>query len=111
LVGFDAVLDRLQALQDLGVVALFAGAHSLLLRERLLRLGEILLLCDELLLEDLALAAFGGGALGRRLLRKARGRARLLPGSRRRRGRRRDVDLPGDQLAFTADGLALVVGV
>src|SRR6185436_7958150 len=76
-------------------------------------LGQRRLLAEQLLLEDLALAALGGGGLGRRLPREAtelarcarRGLAgvRLLP--------RHDVDLPRHERALLAGGVALVARV
>src|SRR4051812_44963442 len=94
LVGFDAVLERLQALEHSRIVALVAGAYRFLLRELVLRLCEAGLLAGELLLQDLALLALGVCALGRRLARES-GRAPLL-----RLRRRRHVDLRSDELAL-----------
>src|SRR3954466_2755400 len=102
LVGFDAVLEGLQALEHSRVVALVAAAHAFLLRELLLRLGEIGFLAGELLLEDLALLALGVRPIGRRFSRETV--LSLL-------GRRRDVDLGRDQLALAAGGFARIVGV
>src|SRR5687768_15064270 len=93
LVGFDTVLVGLKPLEDPRVVALVAAAHRFLLGERLARPHEILLLRDQLLLEDLALAAFRVRAVAGGLARETRARLRL---GRGRRGR--DVDLRGDEL-------------
>src|SRR4051812_8533910 len=102
LVGFDAVLERLQALEHSRVVALVAGAHAFLLGELLLRLGEIGFLAGELLLEDLALLALGVRPIGRRFSREAV--LSLL-------GRRRHVDLGRDELALAAGGFTRIVRV
>ena len=106
----DGFFVRLQPIEDPRVVAFVAGAHGLLLGERLARLIQRFLFGGKLALEDLALSLARALALARGLARKrrrgARRRLRLRLGEWRR-----DVDLARDELALLLLGLAPVVGV